>query len=120
MKIALYALALGALCFSTSALADMGKGAVPLKAAAGSKAASHNSEGIEHFEKGHYDVALKHFTEAEKADPESAEAHYNLALALDKSGDHKGASQHFQRAQALGKDNMDIQQSEILKKHLKM
>jgi len=30
------------------------------------------------------------------------------------------AAEHFQRAQSLGKDNVAIQQSEILKKHLKM
>jgi Tfp pilus assembly protein PilF len=107
-------------CAATPLFADMGKDAAPVKAAAGSKAESHVAEGIEHYDKGHWDVAKKHFSEAEKADPQSAEAHYNLALALDKSGDHKGATEHFQRAQTLGKDNMEIQQSEIFKKHLTM
>lgn len=121
MKLALCSIALvGVWYVVTPALADMGKDAVPLKAAAGSKAESHITAGIEHYGKGHWDVAKKHFSEAEKADPQSAEAHYDLALALDKSGDHKGAVEHFQRAQTLGKDNMEIQQSEILKKHLKM
>lgn len=121
MKLAVYMLAMSALWYiATPALADMGKDAAPLKAPAGSKAESHISAGIEHYAKGHWDVAKKHFSEAEKADPQSAEAHYDLALALDKSGDHKSAVEHFQRAQSLGKDNMEIQQSEILKKHLKM
>jgi Tfp pilus assembly protein PilF len=121
MKITFCSLALGVFWFAaTPVLADMGKDAVPLKAAAGSKAESHITSGIEHYGKGHWDVAKKHFSEAEKADPQSAEAHYDLALVLDKSGDHKGATEHFQRAQTLGKDNMEIQQSEILKKHLKM
>jgi Tfp pilus assembly protein PilF len=121
MKIAFSTLALSVLWYMvTPALADMGKDAMPLKAASGSKAESHIAAGIEHYGKGHWDVAKKHFTEAEKADPQSAEAHYDLALALDKAGDHKSATEHFQRAQALGKDNMEIQQSEILKKHLKM
>jgi Tfp pilus assembly protein PilF len=100
--------------------ADMGKGAMPLKAASGSKAEQHIVDGIEHYEKGHWDVAQKHFTEAAKADPKSAEAHYNVALVLDKMGDHAGATQHFKTAYDLGKDNSDIQNSEILKKHLKM
>jgi uncharacterized protein HemY len=56
--------------------AEMGKGAMPLKAASGSKAEGHLTEGIEHFEKGHWDVAKKHFTEGAKADPQSGEAHY--------------------------------------------
>jgi len=105
---------------SPASWADMGKGAMPLKAAPGSKADHHISEGIEHYEKGHWDVAQKHFTEAAKADPNSAEAHYNVALVLDKMGDHAGATQHFKTAYELGKDNPDIQNSDILKKHLKM
>ena len=55
-----------------------------------------------------------------KADPKSAEAHYDLALTLDKAGDHGGATKHFQKARDLGKDNAEIHDSEILKKHLKM
>jgi Flp pilus assembly protein TadD len=121
MKITFSSLALGVIwCAAAPVFADMGKDAAPVKAAAGSKAESHIAEGIEHYGKGHWDLAKKHFLEAEKADPQSAEAHYDLAIALDKSGNHKGATEHFQRAQTLGKDNMEIQQSEILKKHLKM
>lgn len=100
--------------------ADMGKTAVPLKTAPGSKAEMHNNEGIEHFTQGHWDVAKKHFMEAATSDPKSAEAHYNLALALDKAGDHKAATEHFKTAYELGKDNHDIQESGILKAHLKM
>jgi Tfp pilus assembly protein PilF len=101
------------------AWADMNKTAPALKAAAGSKAAHHIEEGIEHYNKGHWDVAKKHFEAAAKEDPKSAEAHYDLALALDKAGDHKAAIQHFKTAQELGKDNADIQNSDVLKAHLK-
>jgi Tfp pilus assembly protein PilF len=121
MKLAFCSLALAVFSFlASSALADMGKDAAPLKGASGSKAEAHIATGIEHYGKGHWDVAKKHFSEAAQADPQSAEANYDLALALDKAGDHKGATEHFQRAQTLGKDNTQIQQSEILKKHLKM
>jgi len=108
------------LVIATPVLADMGKTAVPLKAATGSKAESHITAGIEHYDKGHLDVAKTHFVEAEKADPDSAEAHYDLALVLDKTGDHAGATEHFKRARTLGKNNQEIQHSEILMKHLKM
>src|SRR5207249_2570255 len=74
--------------------AGMGQAAA-LKTAPGSKAETHNAEGIEHYNQGHWDVAKKHFSEAAKADPRSAEVHYNLALTLDKAGDHKGATEHF-------------------------
>jgi Flp pilus assembly protein TadD len=100
--------------------ADMGKAAPALKTAAGSKAEAHNNEGLDHYSQGHFDVALKHFQEAAKADPQSAEAHYNLALASDKTGDHKGATEHFKTAYDLGKNNPAIQNSGILKAHLKM
>jgi Flp pilus assembly protein TadD len=100
--------------------ADMGKAAPALKTAPGSKAEAHNTEGLDHYNQGHFDVALKHFQEAAKADPGSAEAHYNLALALDKTGDHKAATEHFKQAHELGKANPEIQNSGILKAHLKM
>ena len=100
--------------------ADMGKSAMPLKAASGSKAEAHITQGIEHYDKGHWDVAKKHFVEAAQADPQSAEAHYDVALVLDKMGDHSGATEHFKKAQELGKSNSEIQNSDILKKHLKM
>jgi len=120
MKNIRFVLLLGYVLLASPALADMGKPAAPLKAAPGSKAESHITAGIEHYGMGHWDVAKNHFIEAEKADPQSAEAHYNLALVLDKSGDHAGATGHFKRAWELGKTNAEIQQSEILKKHVKM
>ena len=102
-----------------SGWADMGKTAPALKAAPGSKAEAHLKEGIDHYDQGHFDVALKHFTAAVKEDPQSAEAHYDVALALDKIGDHKAASEHFKKAAELGQNNPEIQNSGILKAHLK-
>ena len=105
---------------ATSGWADMGKAAPALKAAPGSKAEAHLKEGIEHYDQGHYDIALKHFMAGVKEDPQSAEAHYDVALALDKSGDHKAATEHFKKAAELGKNNPEIANSGILKAHLKM
>ncbi len=91
-----------------------------LMTAPDSKAHAANSEGIEHYNQEHWDVALGHFKKAVEADPESAEAHYNLALALDKTDQHKEAAMEFKKAQDLGKDNPDIQNSKILLGHVKM
>ena len=99
--------------------ADMSKTVPALKAAEGSKAQSAIAEGIAHYNKAHWDVAEQHFREALNADPQSAEAHYDLALALDKVGNHTSAIEHFRKAQELGKDNPDIQNSDILHGHLK-
>ena len=103
----------------TPVWADMNKTAPALKAPPGSKAEHHITEGVEHYSQGHWDVAKKHFQEAVKSDLASAEAHYDLALSLDRSGDHKTAIEHFKKALELGKDNPDIQQSDILHAHLK-
>ena len=112
-------LSLSLFLFGAPLWADMNKTAPALKGPSGSKAEQHINEGIEQYSQGHWDVAKKHFQEAVKTDPASAEAHYNLALSLDKSGDHKTAIEHFKKALELGKDNPDIQQSEILHAHLK-
>ena len=103
--------------FGISASADMSKTAPALNTPAGSAADAHNKEGIAHYNQGHWDVALTHFAEAAKADPEAAEVHYNVALALDKLGKHKEAVEHFHAAQDHGKGNSNIQESDILKAH---
>jgi Tfp pilus assembly protein PilF len=114
-----WTLALCAFFTAAAAGADMNKTAPALPASAGSKAEVAINEGMAHYDKGHWDVAKKHFQEAVQADERSAEAHYDLALALDKSGDHKAAIEHFKAAQDLGKDNPQIQNSGILQAHLK-
>ena len=95
-------------------------GPAALTTAADSKAHAANNEGIEHYNQEHWDVALGHFMKAVEADPASAEAHYNLALALDKTDKHKEAAMEFKKAQDLGKDNPEIQNSKILLGHVKM
>lgn len=118
--VGLAVIAVSLIFVSGNAWAQAGKAVPALKAATGSKAEGHINEGIDHYNQGHWDVAQKHFSEAAQADPQSAEAHYNLALALDKAGDHKGATEHFKMAFDLGKNNPEIQNSRILKAHLKM
>ena len=57
-----------------------------LPMANGSSAAMHNAEGIKHYNLGHWKPAYEHFVEAVQENPDAAEAHYNLALSLDKMG----------------------------------
>ena len=111
---------LGSLLLLSMSWAQSGLGAMPIKAPSASTAAPHIAKGIEHYHKGHWDRAKKHFARATKRDPASAEAHYDLALALDKLNDHLGAKEHFKKAYNLEKNNADIQNSDVLKKHLDM
>jgi Flp pilus assembly protein TadD len=91
-----------------------------LKAAGESAGAGHNAEGIKHYKAEHWKVAAEHFQEAITADAKLAEAHYNLALCLDKMGNHKEATQSFKKSLDLAPDNPAIADSGILKAHLGM
>ncbi len=91
-----------------------------LEAPAGAGDEGHNAEGIKHYNKGHWGKAEQHFRGAVKADPKLAEAHYNLALSLDKLGNHGEATKYFGSAFKLAPDNPSIAGSKILKGHLGM
>jgi Flp pilus assembly protein TadD len=79
-----------------------------------------NDEGVGHYKQGHWDVSEGHFRKALKADPNLAEAHYNLALTLDKMGKHEEATTEFKKAAELAPTNPAIKDSAILKKHIAM
>ena len=83
---------------------------VPLATTPGSNAtaAQHNSDGIAHYDMGHWSVARDHFASAIEADPNLAESHFNLALALDKLDLHYEATTHFKKAAELAPGNRAI------------
>jgi len=83
-------------------------------------AANKNDEGVSHLKQEHWDVSAGHFREAIAADPNLAEAHFNLALALDEMGDHPAATEQFKTAKDLAPGNAKIVENEVLKKHLQM
>jgi Flp pilus assembly protein TadD len=95
------------------------EGPMKLPAGANAEAAKHNDEGISHFGQGHFDVALKHFQGAAKADPSTAEICFNEGLAYDKMGNHGEATEHFKKAKESAKGNQAILNSAILNAHLK-
>ncbi|HIE65533.1 MAG: hypothetical protein ABGX83_10275 [Nitrospira sp.] len=90
-----------------------------LASPAGAGDEGHNAEGIKHYNKEHWKKAANHFRGAIDADPKLAEAHYNLALSLDKMRMHGPATKSFATALKLGKGNPDISGSSILKAHLR-
>lgn len=85
----------------------------PLSAPPGSHAtaAKHNADGIVHYEIGHWSIAKDHFISAVEADPNLAEAHFNLGLALNKLNFQSEATTHFKKAAELAPANSAIVQS---------
>ncbi|MGH7231971.1 MAG: tetratricopeptide repeat protein [Nitrospiraceae bacterium] len=87
---------------------------------ADSVAAAHNAEGIEHYTMAHWGIAKTHFASAAQVSPQMAEAHYNLALALDQLGDHAEAAAHFKKAAELAPNNTAITQSDVYLYHVNL
>ena len=87
---------------------------------ANQEAANKNNEGVDHLVQGHYDVADPLFVQAISAQPDFAEAHFNLGVTLDGKGKHEEATEAFKKAVEFGKNNPKIAESEIVKKHLGM
>ena len=117
MKI--FILIFAAICllgFPVSSLA--GEGPMELPAGSNADADKHNKEGIAHWGEGHYDVALKHFQAAAKADSSLGEVHFNEAICLDKMGKHGDATMHFKAAQKNAHGNKAILESKILNAHI--
>lgn len=85
----------------------------PLPAPPGSDAAAarYNSSGIAHYEMGHWSIAKDYFESAIEADPNLAEAHFNLGLALNKLDLQSEATAHFTKAAELAPANSAIVQS---------
>ncbi len=85
----------------------------PLAAPPGSHAiaAQHNADGIVHYEMRHWSIAKDHFAAAIGADPNLAEAHFNLGLALNKLDLQSEATAHFKKAAELAPANNAIVQS---------
>ena len=120
MKKILFALiAVCMLAAPLSVFADEPALSFPMREGSNEEAHKHNEEGIMHYNKGHYEEALKHFKTASKIDPSAGEAHYNEALCLDKLGQHGDAAMHFKAAQKNAHGNEKILNSGILKAHLR-
>ena len=95
-----------------------GTAPLSLAASATTDGAKHNAEGVEHYQMRHYDVAKQHFEAALKSDPKSAEAQFNMALTLDKLGDHKQATEYFRQAGQLAPKNSAIVQATEYQTHI--
>lgn len=81
-------------------------------------AARHNLEGIQQYHSKKWQEAKSLFESAIQADPDLAEAHFNLALTLHELGEHREATIHFKRASELAPANNEIAGSSVYRNHL--
>jgi Tfp pilus assembly protein PilF len=91
---------------------------LPANAGANAVAGQQNAEGIKSYDMGHWETAKGHFEAAIKAEPMLAEAHYNLALTLDKLDNHELARNHFRIAAELAPHNTAITESSAYRHHM--
>ena len=103
---------------SKDSMVSPSEGPLALPAESNPEANKHNEEGIDHWNQGHYDVALKHFNTASKIDGSSGEVHFNEAISYDKEGQHGDATKHFKVAQQNANGNTLILESKILLAHV--
>ena len=102
---------------SNAGLAVLATGGA-LMAEENSAGAKENGDGVGHYKEGHWEESEKFFRKALEVNANLAEAHYNLALALDKLGNHGDATEHFKKALELAPENPKIKDSKILKDHV--
>ncbi|WP_447971315.1 tetratricopeptide repeat protein [Nitrospira sp. M1] len=75
------------------------------------------NKGNQRFSEGQWEAAIVEFEQAVQAQPELAEAHYNLALALERLGDSERARQHYIQAANLAPGHKVIWDSPPLRRY---
>lgn len=75
------------------------------------------AEGNRFFREGRWEGARQQFQLAVQAQPDLAEAHYNLALAMDKMGDDQGAKPYYIKAANLAPGHKVIWNSPPLRRY---
>lgn len=74
-------------------------------------------EGSRLFKEGRWEAARQQFQSAVQQQPNLAEAHYNLALSMDRMGDRAGAKPHFIEAANLAPGHKVIWNSPPLRRY---
>lgn len=75
------------------------------------------TEGNRLFREGRWEGARQQFQSAIQQEPDLAEAHYNLALAMDHMGDGAGAKSHYITAANLAPGHKVIWNSPPLRRY---
>jgi len=104
--------------FTTFFIGCSGSPPIPVSPGNTSQAAAQVREGIIELSNGEHESAKERFETALLLDDKLAEAHYNLAIVLDKQDKHVEAGQHLKKAAELAPGNPLIVKSEFYLKHI--
>ncbi len=74
-------------------------------------------EGNKQYQQGQWGQAKQEYEKAIGVDPTCAEAHYNLAMALEKTGQRQAAKKHYLEAANLAPGHKIIWDSPPLRKY---
>jgi Tfp pilus assembly protein PilF len=85
-----------------------------LDRAATPQAVTLTEQGTQAYQSRQFEAAKEYFSQAVSADPQSGQAHYNYALALNALGDVDDARQHFIEAANLAPGDKTIWDSPAL------
>ena len=78
------------------------------------QAVTLTEQGTQAYQARQFEAAKQYFSQAVTADPQSGQAHYNYALALNALGDVDDARQHFIEAANLAPGDRTIWDSPAL------
>ena len=98
---------------------EKAKPLVPLALEPGVKvqAVTLNEQGTQAYQGRQFEEAKNYFSQAIAAAPQSGQAHYNYALALNALGDTEQARQHFMEAANLAPGDKVIWDSPALRQY---
>jgi Flp pilus assembly protein TadD len=98
---------------------EKAKPLVPLALEPGVKvqAVTLNEQGTQAYQGRQFEEAKNYFSQAIAAAPQSGQAHYNYALALNALGDTEQARQHFMEAANLAPGDKTIWDSPALRQY---
>jgi len=113
------ALCMGLLVMGCAGPEKKTEAVLTLKAPAGTPAAAVSAveEGNRLFANGQWEPAKTQYEAAIKVQPTLAEAHYDLALALERLGHKKEATAHYKEAANLAPGNKVIWNAPPFRRH---
>jgi Tfp pilus assembly protein PilF len=119
MKVSLIVLIMGVFAIGCAASSDRPSSERTLRAPAGTtpQAVAAVEEGNRLFASQQWEAAKVQYEAAIKAQPSLAEAHYNLAMSLEKLGDKAAAKKHYIEAADLAPGNKVIWNAPPLRRH---